>query len=255
MKRIVKVLLFLIGICLLFLFAAPIIANIFNIGNVLGILIALFFILLSVFLDNIISIVKMLRANRTTRIYFNAFSAAALTIILCFTAAMGSVIASSSTNAEDEETVIVLGCAVEGNSPSLMLSSRVNAACRYLKNNPGAVAVLSGGKGEDENISEAQCMYDLLVQMGIEKERLYIEDQSTNTKENIEYSLEVIRDNGLSENIAIATSDFHLKRATMIAQKYGISDAKRISASSGFFSVPTFVLRDTLGVIKEFVTG
>lgn len=255
MKRFVKTLLFTIGIFFLMVFTAPIVANIFNIGNIAGILISLCFIIAGIFLDHILSLIKMLRRNRKKRILFDSFSAAVIAIILCFSTALGAVIASSSTNAEDEETVIVLGCAVYGNKASIMLTSRVNAACKYLRKNKKAVAVLSGGKGEGENISEAECMYDLMIQMGIDKERLYIEDKSTNTNENIEYSLEIIKKNNLSESIAIATSDYHLKRATMIAEKNGIKDAKRISASTGLFAVPTFYLRDTLGVIKEFVAG
>ncbi|MCC8072621.1 MAG: YdcF family protein, partial [Clostridiales bacterium] len=70
---------------------------------------------------------------------------------------------------------------------------------------------------------------------------------------NIYNSKQIILKNNLSTNVAIVSSDFHLKRASMIAQKNGLTPY-RISAHSGFFDVPTFYVRDTLGVIKEFFT-
>ena len=63
-----------------------------------------------------------------------------------------------------------------------------------------------GGQGSDENISEAQCMYDALVRDGISADRLYLEPNSTSTKENLDFSLKVIEENGLSRNIAVVTN-------------------------------------------------
>ncbi|MGN1421569.1 MAG: YdcF family protein [Eubacterium sp.] len=221
----------------------------------MGILISLCILFSGIFYDSILFLIKKICSIRVGKICFCTFSTAMVALILCFATALGAVISYSSTNAEKEQTIIILGCAVNKDKPSAMLTSRVNAACKYMRSNKNAVAVLSGGKGDGEYISEAECMYDLMIQMGIEKERLYIEDKSTNTNENIENSLKIIEENGLSKDIAIVSSDYHLKRASMIAEKNGIENPKRISASSGFFAVPTFYFRDALGVIKEFVIG
>lgn len=255
MKRFFKLLFIVIGIILLMTFIFPIAANIFNIGNIVGILAAFCFITLGVFCDEITAVIKFMCQSRGKKIFLCVFASAAAVCVLCFAVALGSVIAFSSTNADKQNTVIVLGCSVEGNKPSAQLTARVNAACKYLRKNENAVAVLSGGKGDGENISEAECMYDMMRQMGIDKDRLYLEEESENTQENIKNSLAVIEKNNLSDDIAIATSDYHLKRAIMIAEKNGVKNPGRIAASSGFFSIPTFYVRDTLGVMKEFVTG
>ena len=92
--------------------------------------------------------------------------------------------ANYKTN-EGAETVIVLGCKVNGSTPSKYLNDRCKKAAEYLKKNPDAVAILSGGQGSDEDISEAQCMENVLVKLGIEQSRLYKEDRSTSTSENI----------------------------------------------------------------------
>lgn len=252
MKKTIKVLLVTIGIILFLMFTVTIIGNIFNIGNVVGIMFALAFLVLGIFYDKIASTIKHLRKSKVARVFLYTAGTAVSCVLLSFFIALGSVIASSGTNADNQKTVIILGCAVYDETPSIMLRARTMAALDYLEQNDDAVAILSGGQGKDESISEAECMYRLLSENGIDASRLYFEDKSTNTYENITNSLEIIRENGLSESIAIASSDFHLKRATMIAEKQGVK-AKRISSKSGVFDVPIFYVRDTLGVIKEFI--
>ena len=62
----------------------------------------------------------------------------------------------------------------------------------YLNENKNAKAVVTGGQGSDEAISEGQCMYDTLVGMGIDKDRIFIEDKAENTQQNIKYSYDII---------------------------------------------------------------
>lgn len=97
-------------------------------------------------------------------------------------------------------------------------------------------------------------MYNILTEKGISPDRLYLEDKSTNTEENIAFSKRIIDENGLDTDIAVVTSDYHLKRATMICKKNGLKNVHRISAASVYFDKPTFYLREVLGVVKEFIT-
>ena len=55
--------------------------------------------------------------------------------------------------------VIVLGAGVRGTEPSRVLRQRINTAYDVLMVHPDLKAILSGGKGEGENISEAECMF------------------------------------------------------------------------------------------------
>ena len=82
--------------------------------------------------------------------------------------------------------VIVLGARVNGAKPSYNLEKRIRKAYRYLNDNPKTRAVLSGGKGPGEDISEAQAMYTYLTELGIAKERLILEDKSVNTDQNLQ---------------------------------------------------------------------
>lgn len=250
--KIIKIALIVIGILLFLLFAAPLAGGIFNIGNVTGLIISAVFLICGFFFEKIISLCRKITKSKIGKIVFTAAATIISCVGLSFILALGATIAASTTNAADSNTVIILGCAVYNETPSIMLRARVNAAYEYLEANENAKAILSGGQGNGENISEAQCMFNILTEKGIDENRLFLEDESTNTYENIKNAKEIIEENHLDENIVIASSDFHLKRATMIAEKQGLK-AQRISAKSGFFATPTFYVRDTLGVIKEFI--
>ena len=122
------------------------------------------------------------------------------------------------------EAAIVLGAGVNGETPSLILHSRIERAADYLKRHPDTVAILSGGQGDGERISEAECMRRELVRRGVPEERLLLEDRSTSTAENFAYSKELLEELGLSETtVAVITSDFHCFRAHLIAQRAGLS--------------------------------
>lgn len=136
--------------------------------------------------------------------------------------------ASVSDSPGDIECIIVLGAAVKGDVPSKALATRIDAAYDYMSKNERTVAVLSGGKGHGEDISEAECMRRELTKRGIDQSRLILEEKSTSTSENIEFSLDIINSRNY-KRISIVTSDFHLLRARSLLKKkydgeiYGIS--------------------------------
>jgi uncharacterized SAM-binding protein YcdF (DUF218 family) len=82
------------------------------------------------------------------------------------------------------------------------------------------VAIVSGGKGAGENITEAQAMHDWLIANGIPEERILMEDKATSTMENLEYSFAIIRERGdePENNVAIVSSAYHLYRAKLMSR-------------------------------------
>ena len=149
-------------------------------------------------------------------------------------------------------TVIVLGCQVRKTAPSLLLQYRVQAAADYLTAHPDAVAVLSGGQGSGEEISEAECMYRLLVQMGIDPARLYREEASRDTVENLRFSMALMAQAGMEGPAVIVSNDFHICRALTIAEKLGL-EAEGLAARSLDYSRPAYVLREALALVKNAV--
>ena len=112
------------------------------------------------------------------------------------------------------ETLIVLGTTVNGTEPSPMLKQRLDAALDYLNTYPKAVCIVTGGKGDEVNLSEAQCMYNYLTAAGIDENRITMEDRATSTVENLRNVRTMLDTN----EVDILSSDFHLYRAGLIAK-------------------------------------
>ena len=121
--------------------------------------------------------------------------------------------------AENARCVIILGAGVNGTEPSLMLSSRLEAALNFLADKPEIPVICSGGQGPGEDISEADCMADWLIARGVDESRIYREDKSTSTQENFAYSEKIMAELGLDEGdtFAFVTNDYHIYRAGRIA--------------------------------------
>ena len=127
-------------------------------------------------------------------------------------------------NQEQDDTIeyiIVLGARVKGETPSLSLKYRIDAAAEFLLDHPECVAILSGGQGEGEDISEAEAIKRGLEEYDISSTRLILEDASTNTKENIAFSKKLIPDHLKSG--AVVTNDYHLYRTIKIAKKQDLN--------------------------------
>ncbi len=127
--------------------------------------------------------------------------------------AFSCYILSPGSVAEEADVFIVFGCKTYGYTPSYALQKRLDKAYELLERNPDSVAVLSGGQGKDEEISEAESMRAYLLNKGINEDRLIIEDRSTSTITNIRYSMELIKQRGLEDKkISAVSNDFHIKR-------------------------------------------
>ena len=115
------------------------------------------------------------------------------------------------------EILIVLGTTVNGTEPSPMLKQRLDAAVQYLNACPEAVCIVTGGKGDEQNLSEAQCMFNYLTAAGIAENRITMEDRATTTVENLQNVRKMLDTN----QVDILSSDFHLYRAGLIAKEAG----------------------------------
>ena len=137
-----------------------------------------------------------------------------LATVLSVIAGVPIIREASKREKADSPYCIVLGCSVHGTAPSWVLSNRIEAAYQFLTEHPDTVAVLSGGQGRGEDISEAQCMFDRLVQKGIDPDRLIREDKSTSTRENFRFSYALIRERSPEvTSITVISSETHLYRA------------------------------------------
>lgn len=153
----------------------------------------------------------------------------------------------------DAEYVIVLGAKVNGTVPSRALKERIKTAGQYLKENKNTKGILTGGQGPGEGVTEALVIKEGLLSMGIEEERLFLEEKSTTTRENIAFSKEIIQDTEAS--VVIVTSDFHTLRGKRIAQQAGFTRVETLGAKTDAIMWLHYNTREVLAWMKYAITA
>lgn len=199
------------------------------------------------------------KGSRSARVLTAVIAALTAAGILLFAVSEAFVISNARTEqrSSDASYLIVLGAGVNGTVPSLSLRNRLDAALEYLNMNPETVAIVSGGRGSGENISEAECMRLWLEQRGIDPERIVSEDRATNTMENLEYSFALIseREKGrIPEPVAVLSSEYHLLRAKMQAEKLGVDCAGVAARTTLPLLRINYFIREAFGAVYEFVS-
>lgn len=155
---------------------------------------------------------------------------------------------------KEPKPVVILGCKVKNGGPSLMLRKRLDAAVPYLEAHPEVPVIVCGGQGPDEAVSEAQCMYEYLTGQGIAADRIVREDQSTSTIENLTNARALLEAHEWGSSIVIVTDGYHQLRASMIARSLDL-DTDALSAPTSWYLVPTYWVREWLGVCYQVVFG
>jgi len=158
----------------------------------------------------------------------------------------------NSSPQPDLEYVIVLGCGVIGRNPSNPLRLRIQKAAEYMQNNPDTLLIASGGQGMDEQISEAECIKQQLVEIyRISADRILLEDASSSTEENLRFSRQIIGNTNAS--VGIVTNGYHEYRAILIAQKEGFKNVHAISAITLMPVGIHYIVREFFGIVKEWL--
>ncbi len=240
---ILRILLILLGLYIIYIYIGPLISlGVLNAGNLFGFAAGGALIVLGIFLTPVINAFK-----GSGKVILSVILTLVIVFLSVFFITLSQVVSHSKYTADNQSTVIVLGCQIRGSAPSITLVMRSRAAAEYLKGHPDAVAIATGGQGPDEDLTEGQCIFNLMTADGISPERIYIEDKSTSTDENIKNAKKIIDENNLSTDVAVATSEYHEYRAAMICKKNGLK-ASSIPSRSSKRAKPTFFTREVFGV-------
>lgn len=176
----------------------------------------------------------------------------AFVLSLCLVIEVGIISGMGAQGEPELDYIIVLGAHLRGNRPSKALLWRIDAAETYLRKNPSTRAILSGGQGADEPISEAQCMYNVLTARGIAADRLILEDASRDTNENIRNSLALME---ADADFGIVTNNFHIFRAVLLAEAQSNRQVCGIASSYPNALLLHYMIREIPGVISEVLEG
>lgn len=154
---------------------------------------------------------------------------------------------------EKPDYLMILGAGLRGSSISTSLLYRLETALDFHEIYPDVKIIVSGGKGEGENITEASAMRNFLVDNGVDKSLIIMEDKSTDTYENFLYTKELLEKQGKEDfTITIVSNNFHMYRAKFLASKVGF-DTLGYPAPSHKASTLVFHVREFFGVIKAYI--
>lgn len=148
---------------------------------------------------------------------------------------------------------IILGAQLKTTGPSDVLRRRLDQAIEYLNQSADTKVIVSGGQGRNEPAAEAVGMKEYLVNAGIAQDRIIMEPLSGNTYENLLFSRQFI--DSEDARVVIVTNNFHVFRAVKIARKQGFKNAEGLAASTASALLPNNLLREFVGVLKDFVFG
>lgn len=194
---------------------------------------------------------KLPRRAKSVGIALLSLALSVVTVVFVFMA-----VAAADRPTEGEaapETVILLGCRVYEGKPSAMLQNRINATYDYLTAHPDAVVVTTGGlDSKAETVTQGGCAAEALISMGIDPNRVYAEERSFDTRENLLFAAEIIAENGLDTHIVIASDNFHQLRGQIYAREAGLAPRAAGCASPVLLGAG-YACREVIGVLAAAV--
>lgn len=195
------------------------------------------------------------RPTRKKQTLISVLAILASSGVICLMAAMNIITTSGQPDwnrAEQADYAIVLGANVKTDgTASRIMRQRLRAAMEFMEKNPDAMVILSGGKGDDEPISEAECMYQTIVEMGADPSRLLMEEGSFDTRDNLMFSWDIIESRGGTEKaVAVITSEFHQRRAAYIGDTLGIKTCAVPAHTDQWFYRVNYTLREVFAFVK-----
>lgn len=194
--------------------------------------------------------------GKTVQCIVCAGGVALAVLLLLFAAVSVLIIAHANRKCDGENvTVLIPGARLYEDRPSRMLMGRLQAAAAFLKAHPTVPCVVSGGQGADEPCTEASMMRDVLIGMGVDENRIYMEDKSVNTFENMQFSRQVIFENHLPTAIVTATQEFHQYRCDVYAKKAKLTPCGALPCTTPLHLLLCYWVREFAGICRMWLLG
>ncbi len=237
------------AICLFF-FIYPLTRRVINSGNLVGILIG------------VIAVIFTLIPHSFGRLWATiggkivlCVCGVGIAVLLIFSCVMSVQMVQAMHNSPHSvETIVVLGCKVNGDEPSTMLERRLETAYTYLNENESVKCVVTGGKGDENRSAEGDVMAAWLIDAGIDPARILVEDEARSTQENMLYTASILEEEKLGNCVIVVTDGYHQYRAALYAQQAGLS-VTALNARTNPLFVPTYWAREVLGLMWYTVSG
>lgn len=226
----------------------------FKLQNLLGIAFGTSIFLGVIFSQVVFEIINNIKLMNL-QIYVRKFFDVGLNSVLCYFYCLTlatlycNIMAGRNKPAYDKDYIIILGSKIRENGTlTPILQARVDKAIKFAKEqkektNKKIIFVPSGGKGKDEIMSEADAMKNYLIEKGINPKDIIVENQSTNTFQNMRFSKHKIDENTKEAKIIFSTTNYHVFRCGVIANDEGI-DCEGIGSNTKWYFYTNALIRE-----------
>ncbi len=171
---------------------------------------------------------------------------------------IGTIVAGAVTARYEPEKnidfLIILGCGLKKDgTPTPLLRGRVERAVAFYEKQKSLtgkdlIFITSGGKGDDEIISESAAMKRCLIDCGVHEKNIIEEDRSKNTFENMKFSKEKIQKINPEGKIAFSTTNYHVFRSGIFARRVKMR-AVGMGAKTKWYFWPNAAVREFAGLL------
>ncbi len=164
-----------------------------------------------------------------------------------------SVVYSLLPKPKHFDFIIVLGAGLSGGvRVTPLLKSRLNKALKVFDSHLFVPDIIvSGGQGEDEKISEAQAMKIYLLEQGVPEEKIILEDQSRNTRENLLFSEQIMSTLKPEHQSVLVTSNYHVLRAVILAKSLNLN-TQGFGSKTARYYLPAAFIREYVAVVLRY---
>lgn len=157
----------------------------------------------------------------------------------------------------DKDFIIILGSQIRKDGTlTPLLKGRADKAISFgakqkEETNKDIYYVPSGGRGEDEVISEGDAIKNYLLEKGIDKKFILVESKSKNTLENMRFSKAKIDKINKDGKILFSTTNYHVFRSGVIASNEGI-DCEGIGSKTKWYFYTNALIREFIAnIVKQ----
>jgi len=136
------------------------------------------------------------------------------------------------------------------------VKTRCVVTAQYLKANPNAIVVVTGGKLKNLP-PEAPSLQKFLMEQGISQDRILLEDKAKDTIQNFIFSCQLLAQHQnvsnkqiLQSEVLIITSNFHLRRAERLANRLGYTSITGVGTKIPAINALHIYVREICAYIK-----
>lgn len=174
-------------------------------------------------------------------------------LFVCFL--LYSVVYGRIRSRRSVDFIVVLGAGLlDGRRVPPLLAGRLDRARRVFAvqraNGSEPLLVTSGGQGEDEEVPESHAMGDYLVEHGVAREHVLLEDRSRTTWENLTFSAELMRERKADYRCVVVTNNFHVLRAALLARRAKV-DGHVVGSPTAWYFWPSATIREYVAIFLE----